>query len=136
MQLTASSRKLYWSFLLTSILVAVAGTLRAQTTRGKEFWTGFMVNPYTPADPIKLTLFITSSVNANGIVSIPRTGWQTPFSVGANSVVKVDLPTNEALAIFSDGAEPKGVHIVASDTIDVYALNYVRRSLDASLVFS
>ncbi|MDB5033863.1 MAG: bacterial ig-like protein [Chlorobi bacterium] len=114
----------------------MTGGVRAQTTRGREFWTGFMVNPYTPADPIKLTLFITSSVNANGTVSIPRSGWQTTFSVGANSVVKVDLPTNDALAIFSDGPEPKGVHIVASDTIDVYALNYVRRSLDASLVFS
>jgi len=118
------------------LLALIASRADAQSTQGREFWTGFIDNSYSDISDLRLSLYISSARGASGTVSIPGIGWQQAFSVPANTGILIDLPASQVVATGSDRVEMKGVHVVASDTVDLLAMNFVARSSDASPVFA
>ncbi len=121
---------------LLALLALIASRADAQSTQGVDFWTGFIDNSYSDVSALRLSLYISATRNVTGMVSIPGIGWQRPFSVAANTGMLIDLPASQVIATGSDRVEMKGVHVMASDTVDLLAMNFVTRSADASPVFA
>lgn len=126
-----------WVRLLacTFVLVAAAAVCsRAQGTLGREYWGGFMYNISDAGAMPEVSVYIYSKVNTTGTISIPRNGWSQNFGVAANTGVWIPLPANLLISFGSEGVEGKGFRIVAFDTIEVYTMNYIAQTMDASML--
>lgn len=101
---------------------------QANDSKGTDFWLMFNGNLGTPV----LTIFITSDVNTSGTLSIPGLAFSTPFTVTANTVTPVVLPT--AASVHTNGVvDSKGIHITSLQEVTVYGLNYIFQTADAYL---
>ncbi len=119
--------------LLLSFHIQCAFSQQQCTTKGKDFWLGFMKN----GDDVNLTelsVYISATQNTSGVLEIPGSSTTIPFAVNANSTIQLNIPNSTAL--FSTGIiENKGIHITAVNDISVFALNYREQTSDASLIF-
>ncbi|MDD3877916.1 MAG: PKD domain-containing protein [Bacteroidales bacterium] len=104
---------------------------QAFSTKGKDFWMGFMAN-YN--DQATLKIFITATLATSGTVSIPGLSWNQNFTVAANSTTPINIPIG-AMATGSGTVQNKGIRIVSNDTISVYALNYQEYTSDACVIY-
>jgi gliding motility-associated-like protein len=121
------------------ILLVVAGLylppIRAQApdplaTKGLDFWLGFMQNAYGAQE---LRVHIASQNGTTGTVTIPRTGWTTSFSVGANGVSTVIVPiSNEHTG--SELISDKAVRVQALDSVTVSLSSFQSFTSDAAQV--
>ncbi len=103
------------------------------STRGKDFWMGFM-NNHNNSMPTTLSLYISSTQNTSGTVSIPGMSWTQNFNVIANTTFQVVIPTSAA--VMSSGVvENKGIHITSADSVTVFALSYQEATSDASIIY-
>lgn len=112
-----------------SMLLAIPSDLRAQDSKGTDFWVMFNRNHDMSA--VTLTLFITSAVNTSGTVSGPSLS-SIPFTVTANTVTSVVVPTSMA-SHTNDVVDTKGIHITSLQDVTVYGLNRRTYSTDAYL---
>ncbi|RLE81472.1 MAG: hypothetical protein DRJ36_01300, partial [Thermoprotei archaeon] len=86
---------------------------------GKEFFLVYTDNYHAgPGSAI----FITSDVDTSGIVEIPGIGFSQPFTVTANTITTVNIPTS-AMVQGSDIIDNKGIRVTAEDEVTVYFLN-------------
>lgn len=123
--------KIFTSIFALFLLISSASlnfTKAALDSKGTDFWLMFNSNLGSPT----LTIFITSDVNTSGTVSIPGFAFSTPFSVTANSVTPVVIPSAAATHI-NDAVGSNGVHVTALNEVTVYGLNYVAFTTDAYL---
>lgn len=98
--------------------------------KGTEFWVCFQQN-YDDAE-LSFKFFITSDVNTNCTISIPSQDWSQSYSVIANQITTVELPSPSTLVISSSEiVETKTIHILADEEITVYGLNQREYSTDA-----
>ena len=121
--------------LFLTVLILNTESLFSQggvSTRGKEFWFGFMSNYGNSAD--YLNVYVTSKVSTSGVVSVPGIGFSQSFTVAANSTTAITVPLG-CMATGSNTVQPFGIHVVSTDTISVYALNYQPYTSDASVIF-
>ncbi|MBK6773773.1 MAG: T9SS type A sorting domain-containing protein [Ignavibacteria bacterium] len=118
-------------FILMFALMSLNAS-KAQNTSGTDFWLMFMDNygPYSTTSD--LTLFITSSVNTSGTVTVTGLGFSTPFNVLAGVVTPVVLPNN-ALMKTDDAVGNLGIHVTALNDVTVYGLNRISATTDAFL---
>ena len=115
-------------FLLVLLGQTISSFGQAKDSRGKDFWVMFNANLSVPT----ITVFITSDVNTTGTVSIPGMGFSTNFTVTANTVTPVVLPT--AVSQHTNNVKDnKGVHITSVEEVTVYGLNYAPFTTDAFL---
>ncbi|MBL7953152.1 MAG: gliding motility-associated C-terminal domain-containing protein [Flavobacteriales bacterium] len=117
------------------LLLSVNGSLPAQAptqlpTRGTRFWTGYMQNGFGAQS---LKVHIMSSAATSGTVSMPLNGWSTTFTVAANSVTVVDVPTSAENA-GSGNVLPKGVLIQSGDSVNVFVSSFQNFTHDLTQV--
>lgn len=117
------------------VLLTLNGSLPAQSptqlpTRGTRFWTGYMQNGFGAQS---LKVHIMSSSATSGTVSMPLNGWSTSFSVAANSVAVVDVPTS-AENSGSANVLPKGVLIQSGDSVNVFVSSFQNFTHDLTQV--
>jgi len=110
---------------LIATWLLVCGPVNAQDatilpSRGRTFWTGFMQNGFG-AQSLKVHVVATGATS--GTVSVPGTGWSAPFTVAANGVAVVDVPTN-AENSGSETVQNKGVLIESQDSINVFISSF------------
>ncbi|MFH1320559.1 MAG: PKD domain-containing protein [Bacteroidota bacterium] len=117
--------------VILSLLLLFPLFINAQSTRGTDFWVGFMENYYGTSQG-RLDIFISSDINTSGTVSIPLGGWTQAYTVTANTTTQVTVPSNLAMALGGDVIQGKGVHVEADDTVSVFALNYQAYTSDAA----
>jgi len=124
---------LLFIFSLTVSFIFYQNKSQAQefSTKGKEFWMGFMKNYNSSAT---LKLYVTATVATSGTVSIPGLSWTQNFTVSANSTTAINIPLS-AMSTASGSVENKGIRIVSNDTISVYALNYQEYTSDAYVIY-
>jgi len=101
------------------------------STKGKDFWMGFMQNYNSSAT---LSVYVTATIATSGTVTIPGIGFSQAFNVSANSTSLVSIPLS-AMATANGTVENKGIRIQSNDTISVYALNYQEYTADAAVIF-
>ncbi|MFD2037427.1 PKD domain-containing protein [Belliella marina] len=103
------------------------------TTVGKEFWVGFMENngAYPQAPDIGI-IVITASEASAGTIAYP--GSTVNFNIQAGQQFVHRIENYDALHRRSGVAENKGVHILSSGNVSVYAFNERIRSADGTVV--
>lgn len=115
------------------LFAGMAGAL-AQTqplaSSGKEFWVGFMQNAYGAQS---LRLNIAAPSGATGTVSMPLTGWSTPFTIAANGQAAITVPNN-AEHTGSETVTNKGVLVTSDNDIAVTAVSYQSFTSDGAQV--
>ena len=115
---------------------------QSKSNRGKEFWVGYGHNVLFTADnPINaqnLTLYISTEQASTVIVSVNGTAWSQTLNIPANTVdFSIIIPktgVNDA-RITKDGKMDRGIHIVASQPVVVYAHQYGIQSSAATMLF-
>lgn len=153
-------------FLL--FLILLSGTVFSQiqsedrTSKGTDFWIGFMPNAaewrrnigqYTHTQ-----IYITTDDGADVVVSIPQQGFSfdeagNPYttdnviSIPPNSTIAIDIPYEYTITNPTGGQtgadyasevddDPRGVHVQSlNNSISVYAMNTNSQSADATLVY-
>lgn len=107
---------------------------KAQETsnKGDLFWVGFM--DHIDGSGADMDLYITSDSNTTGTVSIPGQAWSTTFTVIANQMTLVPVPSNSAYMSCSDCKENKGIKITSVKPVVVYSHIHHSARSDATLV--
>jgi hypothetical protein len=125
--------RLWWALLLLlgqfALGLFAGGMAHAADSKGTEHFFAFMPN-YT--DNPKLSLFITGEEDAQGTVQIPGLNFVQPFTVQANEVIRVDLPTT-ASTLPNNIKSRLGVKVISDREVTVYGLSKIQYSTDAFL---
>ena len=120
------------AIILLLTFLSFYGKGQQLSTKGKDFWMGFMQNELGWGN---LRIYISSNVNSSGNISIPGWSWSQNYTVTANSTTKIVIPsyiytsTNQIV-------ENNGIHITSTDSVSVFAFNYKSESSDASIIYS
>lgn len=122
-----------WCILLLAVIdlhVSFGQNATLVPTCGTRFWTGFMQNGFG-AQTLKVQVIARNATT--GTVSIPLSGWSTTFSVAANGVTVIDIPTS-AENTGSGVVAAKGVLIQTQDSVNVVATSLQNFTHEASQV--
>ena len=124
----------FWKVLLLLFLIYTPRQCVSQdfSNRGTDFWVGHQGHIDGTGSNFKL--YITSGVNTSGIVSVPLQGWSLPFTVTANTITIVQVPSAIAYVGCSDCIRQKGIHVTANDNVAAYAHIYASARSDATLM--
>ena len=107
------------------------------TSKGKEFWVGFLENYAAQGGLLgndSLKIFVSSNINTSGTVTIPLQAFTISFTVAANTTVTIDIPFSLAQNDTSEIIEDKGVLVQTQDTVSVFAQHASCNTDDATLV--
>lgn len=132
LRLTASDSQLSAS---ADVTIFVGKLSCSRSNRGVDFWLTFpgnllqSTNQDGTVNNEQPTLFLTAEISATGTVTVPGLGFSAPFSVTSGQVTTIALPQGANLTS-SDTVEGKGIHIVASNPVTVYGLNYLKFTTD------
>ena len=103
------------------------------TTVGKEFWFGFMENNGVPPDaPDRGVVIITASENASG--TLQYAGRTLNFNLAPGQQFMHNINDVDMLHRSSGQVENKGIYIISTGNISVYAFNERFRSADGTVV--
>jgi len=127
--------------LVVCMVMALSNPLEAQntSTQGKDFWLTFMHNGFKEhalGGWITNQVLISAKRDCSGIISNPKTGWNTRFNVSANSITTIDIPIEQGYHDRNNHGiiSKKAIHIESTDTISAYCTNIAYVSFDASFV--
>ena len=132
---TIPTKGLFFRIVSIAILsLGIVGEVCAQYTsnKGKDFWVGY--TDHIDGTGSNMVLYITSDVSTEGIVSIPGQSYSQTFTVTANSITQISIPSNKAYVGSSETVENRGIHVVANDDIIVYSHIYSNARSEATLV--
>jgi len=116
--------------ILMTFFILSAGLIFAQSTKGKEFWFGYISNLVSVAPDI----YISAEQDVNGTIGIPGLGWNQNFNVNAGTTQSFTLPIGVVPA-YNEGLHNLAVHVTSCDSITVYAVNPGSASSDATVVY-
>ncbi len=116
------------SVILGLLTLLVAAPLHAQspTSKGREFWLGFMENLELEATANGTPeFFITISANAGarGTISVPRTGFSLDFVAPAGRALEIRLPDANWYPFGSGVIDNTGIHITTDAPVGVTAVH-------------
>lgn len=134
MSTTAMRKLLLWALALMTLMGLSAGVKAASDSAGTEFYFAFQQNNVSVVGD--LSLFITSQQNTQGVVEIPGLNFSAAFTVLANTVTTVILPSvlpNDAKQLPHNMVSKLAVHVTAQHEVTVYGLNQKLFSTDAFL---
>lgn len=110
----------------------------AQSTVGCDFWVTFMPNFRLEQQYPGRALYLKMSAAraCSGMVTNPRTNWSSEFNVAVNQITTLEIPLEQAVnEEASDTILDIGLHVMATDSISLFAFNFREYSLDASCIF-
>ena len=107
-------------------------TTFSQTTEGTEFWLSFMTNEKSPE------LSIMVSAKRACVLSIKNinTGYSASVNLtpGLNKIQSSLTPVSESYVTSSEVIEKKSLLISSTDTISLFASNYVAKVFDVAAI--
>ncbi|MEZ4844273.1 MAG: PKD domain-containing protein [Bacteroidia bacterium] len=118
--------------LATLFLTNLSVNAQSNSNKGKDFWVGFMA--HRDGTSAGMYLYITSDSNTSGTVSIPGKSWSTTFTVTANAMTLVAIPSSQAYVGCSDCITGQGIHVTSQKPIVVYSHFTTNYCSDATLV--
>ena len=116
--------------VLLLCLFNMGGQAQTISTQGTDFWFAFMNN--NGSSPDQTCLILSAQRSCSATVSNPNTGWSTTVSIPAGGRVDVVIPLEQGYHSSStDGVVYNlGCHLVATDTISAFSMNYRNASFD------
>ncbi|MCH6198929.1 PKD domain-containing protein [Aquiflexum sp. LQ15W] len=122
-------------FLMLAVVLHI-GTFDAYsqvTTLGKEFWFGFMENNGIPPDaPDMGIVVITASEPAEGVLEYAGRSYSFSLATGQQFFHRIN--DFDILHRTSGMVESKGVYIISTGNVSVYAFNERFRSADGTVI--
>ena len=112
------------------MLPLMSGWCQGRSTMGTDFWFSFMKGRIEAG----MSVAITGIRACTGTISNPNTGWSEGFSVPAGSSVIVNIDTANCYNYQSGRIVGKGIHITTTDTVSVYASNFLPTSFDVTFI--
>lgn len=124
-------------FLLISVLAAgQQQEVCKKSTEGKDFWFGFMESRnYNPNHFLEITVTARESANFHITIGPEEEPFNGTYTVNSNASVQVKIPWDVVEPIGSEEAQPKGIHLVADNPVNVYALNWDQNSSDVAVIY-
>lgn len=124
----------YTRLVLVAIVLLLSFNAFSQVTsnKGTDFWIGYM--GHIDGTGSNMKLYVTSDVSTAGVVSIPGQSWSQNFTVTANSVTVLNIPSNLAYVGCDDCVENKGIKLISNDPVVVYSHIHANARSDATLV--
>jgi len=113
------------------IVLATINIAHAASSKGREFFLSFQPNLSTGAND-NVALFISSEVNASGVVEIPGLSFSQSFETEPFQTLRVDLPSS-ARNLPANQVSNFGVRVTSNADVTVYGLNQYRFTTDAFL---
>jgi PKD repeat protein len=105
------------------------------STAGTDFWFGFMQNRLS-GDTHYIEITVTSQLGAQFTLAYGSNETSIgTYSVGANSSVAVRLDYSLLEPSGSETIENKGLHLLSTNPVCVYAFNYRTRSSDVAVIY-
>ncbi len=123
--------------ILGLLTLCLAAPLQAQspTTKGQEFWLGFMENLTLAFNgPPEFALLISSSTGARGTISLPQTGFSIDFVVPAGKAEEIRLPEATWNPFGSGGTDNKGIRITTDAPVSVAAVHYRSMFTESTII--
>lgn len=120
-------------YMIVFVLVCLQITqtnAQSMSTMGRDFWLSFMLG----RDEAAMSVTITGIRACTGTITNPNTGWTHNFSVPAGGSVTVGIDTANSYNTVSNAIANKGLHVTTTDTVSVYASNYLRTSFDVTYI--
>lgn len=116
--------------------IPVDGLLLSEpTTKGTEFWLGFMENLNLSGNgPPEFGVQVAAEEATTGEISIPATGLTIPFEVGAGEAVEIELPSAIYYPEGSETVQDVGIRITTDKPVDVRAMHYRLYFSDGTIV--
>jgi len=102
------------------------------STVGKEFWVGFMENYGVPQAPDIGIIVVTASEASEGVIEYA--GNTVTFTIAAGQQFVHRIQSFDALHRTSGVVENKGIYILSSGNVSVYAFNERIRSADGTVI--
>ena len=137
--MTSALRIMTYRFIAILVLVyLIIPNGFAQSTVGSDFWVTFMPNLRLEEWSPQRALYLKMSAEraCSGTVTNPRTNWSSEFNVAVNQITTLEIPLEQAVnEEASDTILDIGLHVVATDSISLFAFNFREHSLDASCIF-
>lgn len=121
-------KKLLFIFIL--LFSSFSSHSQEMSTMGKDFWFSFAEGRIEAA----MSVTITGTRACTGVVTNPNTGWSQTFNVPANGSTVLSIDTATSYNTASGIVKNKGLHLTTTDTVSVYASNFLTTSFDASFV--
>ena len=107
----------------------MSDSLGAPASVGKKFYLSYLRNHFRSPT---LSMNISAQEACTGTVRNPRTGWNTSFSVGAQSVTTVYVPVEVAYPAEANEVDNYGLVVETTDSVSLYAANYNVSSFDVT----
>ena len=125
-----SKHKILIIFVLLVQVICSFSFGQAPTTEGKEFWLSFMKNEKTP----ELSINVSAKRACVLTIKNPNTGYTSTVNLvaGLNKIQPTLTPTSECYVTTSEVVEKKALYITSTDTISLFASNYVSKVFDIS----
>ena len=139
-------KKIFLLFILTLILsISSSFSTKAQTTKGTEFWCGFMANLQLDANGNpEFSFIISSDYDTKGKITMPLGSLNIDFSLKSGEVKEIFLPSDSTLSDYcnqkvyyskaSEKTDTFAIKIISEKPINVYAMHYRHYFSDASIV--
>ena len=112
--------------MLTTLCIAlgISSPAAAQniSTFGTDFWTVYAA--HIDETGSNMNLYISAVTATSGTVSIPLKGYSVPFTVGANSVTIINVPSTIAYLDGSEKVQDLGIHIKSAGPVAVFSHIY------------
>jgi len=109
----------------------MSSLLYSQTNEGTNFWFGFMEH-INPGQNTKVVL-ITAKESTQGTIRIPGLGYTETFTVQANDVTSIEMPTATEF-IGSEEIKDIGINVTSADPVSVYIHQYHSSRSEATIV--
>lgn len=105
------------------------------STEGTDFWFGFMQNRIKGVEHY-LEITVTSRNGADLTLTYgPDEILIGKYTVAANSSFPIPIEYSILEPSGSEIAEDKGIHLISTDSVNVYALNYRTMSSDVAVIY-
>jgi len=117
------------SIILLWGLLALKGI--SQTNEGTDFWFAFL--EHRDVGQNTMVVMISSLFNTSGTIEIPKRNWKQSFSVSANEVTIITLPSF-AETIGSELITTTGINIKSNLPVSVYIHQYHSFRSEAAVV--
>ena len=117
---------------ILSTLTILQSLAQSASSQGRDFWFSFMSNQTT--NPTQTCLILSAERACSVTVNNPSSGWSTSVSIPANGRVDVNIPFAEAyyLSSYENTVRNLACHLVATDDISAYTMNYKDASFDGA----
>lgn len=127
---------LLYAIGVSDFVSAQSGDLCKKSTRGKEFWFGFMESRnYIGTHSVKIV--VSSQTSTTFTIAIGKNGeiYNESYAVDADSTTLVEIPWEMAETTGSEEIQNKGIHLVSQMPVSVYALSWDQYSSDAAVIY-